>query len=46
MERKKLRYGKYKPNPVRRVEIPQETKGELAHNRSTDNTFIVNLKEI
>lgn len=24
----KLREGKYKPNPVRRVEIPKETKGE------------------
>jgi RNA-directed DNA polymerase len=24
----KLRDGKYKPNPVRRVEIPKETKGE------------------
>jgi group II intron reverse transcriptase/maturase len=25
----KLREGKYKPNPVRRVEIPKETKGEI-----------------
>jgi retron-type reverse transcriptase len=25
----KLRDGKYKPNPVRRVEIPKETKGEM-----------------
>ena len=25
----KLRDGKYKPNPVRRVEIPKETKGEF-----------------
>ncbi len=25
----KLKDGKYKPNPVRRVEIPKETKGEL-----------------
>lgn len=25
----KLKEGKYKPNPVRRVEIPKETKGEL-----------------
>jgi len=25
----KLREGKYKPNPVRRVEIPKETKGEF-----------------
>lgn len=25
----KLRDGKYKPNPVRRVEIPKETKGEI-----------------
>ncbi len=24
-----IRYGKYKPNPVRRVEIPKETKGEF-----------------
>ena len=24
-----IRDGKYKPNPVRRVEIPKETKGEL-----------------
>ena len=24
----KIREGKYKPNPVRRVEIPKETKGE------------------
>lgn len=24
----KLKDGKYKPNPVRRVEIPKETKGE------------------
>ena len=23
-----IRSGKYKPNPVRRVEIPKETKGE------------------
>ena len=27
----KIREGKYKPNPVRRVEIPKETKGEY-HN--------------
>ena len=26
---KQLRDGKYKPNPVRRVEIPKETKGEF-----------------
>jgi RNA-directed DNA polymerase len=26
---KDIRDGKYKPNPVRRVEIPKETKGEL-----------------
>lgn len=25
----KLKEGKYKPNPVRRVEIPKETKGEI-----------------
>ncbi len=25
----KIRQGKYKPNPVRRVEIPKETKGEV-----------------
>ena len=25
----KIRDGKYKPNPVRRVEIPKETKGEF-----------------
>ena len=25
----KIRDGKYKPNPVRRVEIPKETKGEI-----------------
>jgi RNA-directed DNA polymerase len=25
----KLKDGKYKPNPVRRVEIPKETKGEV-----------------
>jgi group II intron reverse transcriptase/maturase len=25
----KLKNGKYKPNPVRRVEIPKETKGEI-----------------
>ena len=24
-----IRNGKYKPNPVRRVEIPKETKGEF-----------------
>ncbi len=24
-----LKDGKYKPNPVRRVEIPKETKGEI-----------------
>ena len=24
-----IREGKYKPNPVRRVEIPKETKGEF-----------------
>lgn len=24
-----IRCGKYKPNPVRRVEIPKETKGEF-----------------
>ena len=26
---RKIREGKYKPNPVRRVEIPKETKGEF-----------------
>lgn len=26
---RKLKDGKYKPNPVRRVEIPKETKGEI-----------------
>lgn len=26
---RQLRDGKYKPNPVRRVEIPKETKGEF-----------------
>ena len=25
----KIRDGRYKPNPVRRVEIPKETKGEF-----------------
>ena len=25
----RIRDGKYKPNPVRRVEIPKETKGEF-----------------
>ena len=27
--KQQLMYGKYKPNPVRRVEIPKETKGEF-----------------
>ncbi len=31
----KIREGKYKPNPVRRVEIPKETKGEFPKARSS-----------
>ena len=30
-----IREGKYKPNPVRRVEIPKETKGEYRKLGST-----------
>ena len=34
---KQLKDGKYKPNPVRRVEIPKETKGEDQKTRSTNS---------
>ena len=36
--KQQLMAGKYKPNPVRRVEIPKETKGEVQKTGSTNSS--------
>ena len=42
----KLRDGKYKPTPVRRVEIPKETKGEIRKGNPYDNACIESFHSV
>lgn len=41
-----IREGKYKPNPVRRVEIPKETKGELFIAEDTEKIVFHRSEEV